>query len=89
MDSCLIGLSLWIVFEYYTGNALEDALITYRYAENWSQGQGYAFVPNVWVQGTTTPLFTTLLALIGLLFGPEAVWPGSDILNLFLADVLI
>ena len=81
---CLIGLSLWGCFEFYTGNALEDALITFRYAENLSQGKGYAFVPNEWVQGTTTPIFTLLLTFFGLIFGPEAIWPSADVINLFL-----
>ena len=81
---CLASLVLWLAFEGYTHNALEDALITYRYAENWSQGQGYAFTPNVWVQGTTTPLFTMLLALVGLILGPEQIWPASDVINLIL-----
>ncbi|MEC8381214.1 MAG: hypothetical protein VXZ96_12875 [Myxococcota bacterium] len=78
----LIALSLWVIFEFYTENALEDALITYRYAENLAQGKGYAFFPDVWVQGTTTPLFTLLLAMVGLVFGSEAIWPASDVLNI-------
>lgn len=41
----------------------EDALITLRYAENIARGQGFAYNPGERVLGTTTPLYTLLLAL--------------------------
>lgn len=62
-------LVLWISFRLYTGICLEDALITYRYAENIALGQGYVYNLGERVQGTTTPLLTLALAAGGRLFG--------------------
>ncbi len=41
----------------------EDALITLRYAENIAAGKGWVYNPGERVLGTTTPLFTIILAL--------------------------
>jgi hypothetical protein len=40
----------------------EDALITLRYAENIAAGRGWVYNPGERVLGTTTPLFTLILA---------------------------
>lgn len=40
----------------------EDALITMRYAENIAQGRGFVYNPGERVLGTTTPLYTLILA---------------------------
>ena len=65
----LAGLALWIVFRLQTRIVLEDALITYRYAENLARGAGFVFNPGERVLGTSTPLLTLLLAGCGALFG--------------------
>jgi Gpi18-like mannosyltransferase len=52
---------------------LEDALITFRFAENLAHGQGFAFNPGERVLGTTTPLFTLLLAGLGAVFGTAQI----------------
>ena len=64
---------LWLAFRLYTGMILEDALITFRYAENLAAGNGFAFNPGEPVLGTTTPLLTGLLAAVAWLFGPAAI----------------
>ena len=61
----------WIVYRIHTGICLEDALITYRYAENLVEGSGFVFNRGEHVLGTTTPLQAVVLA------GP-AVVVGSD-----------
>ena len=49
----------------------EDAFITYRYARNLADGFGFVFNPGEKVLGTSTPLFTLILAFAG--------WIGLDI----------
>ena len=54
---------LTAVFFYIHANFVQDdAYITYRYARNLSQGLGFVYNINEPVLGTTTPLFTLVLA---------------------------
>ena len=69
----VIGLGAWLAFRWGTGLTLDDALITYRYAENLAEGHGFVFNEGERVLGTTTPLLTLLLALGGLVFGVEHI----------------
>ncbi len=64
-----LGAILWSGFARATGIVLEDALITYRFAENLALGRGFAFNPGDPVLGTTTPLYTLLLAGLAKVFG--------------------
>lgn len=48
---------------------IDDAFITYRYARNILAGTGFLYNPGEAIQGTTTPLYTLLLALIGSVSG--------------------
>jgi hypothetical protein len=41
---------------------IDDAYITFRYARNLLAGEGFVYNPGERVQGTTTPLYTLLLA---------------------------
>ncbi len=59
-----------LVFHYLTGFTADDALITFRYAENLAAGNGFVYNLGEKVLGTTTPLFTFLLALFVLLKVP-------------------
>jgi hypothetical protein len=49
---------------HFTG---EDAMITLRYAENLAHGRGFVYNPGAHILGTTTPLYTLLLALFAWL----------------------
>lgn len=69
----LCGIVWWVSFRAVTGTTLEDAFITYRYAQNLTLGQGFVFNAGQHVLGTTTPLLTMLLALIGKLVGTAAI----------------
>lgn len=51
---------------------IDDAYITFRYARNLLAGEGFVFNPGERVLGTTTPLYTLLLAALGLLAGGTA-----------------
>jgi hypothetical protein len=67
----VIGARLW--FSSASGVLFEDALITLRYAENLAGGHGFVFNVGERVLGTTTPLFTVLLALLAVPAGVQAL----------------
>ncbi len=56
-----VALRLWLLFSIRATE--EDFFITLRYAENIATGHGFAYNPGVPTLGTTTPLYTLLLAL--------------------------
>ncbi|MGH9463695.1 MAG: hypothetical protein ACRD1X_21035, partial [Vicinamibacteria bacterium] len=51
----------------------DDAFITFRYARNLASGEGFAYNPGERFLGTTTPLFTMVLAL------SVRIVPGLDV----------
>jgi arabinofuranosyltransferase len=57
---------------------VDDAFITFRYARNLTTGAGLVFNPGELVLGTTTPLYTFLLASLSTLLGihdlPVLAW---------------
>mgnify|MGYP000942071604 FL=1 len=48
---------------------IDDADITFRYAQNILDGNGFVYNPGERVLGTTTPFYTLLMALIGFFSG--------------------
>ncbi len=48
---------------------IDDAFITFRYSRNLVEGFGFVYNPGVHTLGTTTPLYTLLMAAIGALTG--------------------
>lgn len=50
-------------FALYTGFTADDAYITFRFADNIARGLGFVYNEGQRVFGTTTPLFTLLMAL--------------------------
>ncbi|HCE17900.1 MAG TPA: hypothetical protein DEQ80_08585 [Anaerolinea thermolimosa] len=50
---------------------IDDAYITFRYARNLLSGYGFVYNPGEKVLGTTTPLYTLLLAGMGMLTGGQ------------------
>jgi hypothetical protein len=65
----VVAAVAWWIFRRATRITLEDALITYRYAENLAAGRGPVFNVGERVLGTTSPLFALLLAVCGRLVG--------------------
>jgi arabinofuranosyltransferase len=60
---------------------VDDAFITYRYAQNLLAGHGLVYNPGQAVLGTTTPLFASLLAVIGsVLGGTQAPFPWISLI---------
>lgn len=85
----VLGVQAWA----YTNIVTDDAFIFYRYADNIAAGHGYVFNPGERVFGTTSPLYTLILAgcrrlLIGL---PISVLPllGSLISAISMAAIAL
>jgi len=76
----------------------DDAFITYRYARNIDQGLGFRFNADEKCLGTTTPLYTLLLAglglfsrdlpLLSLLVGFLSILFSALLVSNFLAEIL-
>lgn len=66
---------------------IDDAFITFRYSRNLVDGQGFVYNPNVQTLGTTTPLFTLLMAAISLIGGQEG-YPWYALTVSALADAI-
>ena len=58
---------------YYSNYTADDSFITFRYVENIASGKGFVYNQGERVLGTTTPLYTLLLALLVKL-GLPIVW---------------
>lgn len=55
---------------------IDDSFITFRYARNLLAGEGFVYNLGERVMGTTTPLYTGLMVVSGLLSGgPQAPFP--------------
>jgi hypothetical protein len=79
-----------LAFRMLTGFVADDAFITYRYATNLAAGHGFVYNPGERVLGTTTPLFTLLLAGPAALgFRPEDVALVAALASAGLTAVLI
>ena len=50
---------------------IDDAFITFRYSRNIVSGEGFVYNPGVRTLGTTTPLYTLLMAGMSLLAGGQ------------------
>jgi hypothetical protein len=55
-----------------TPRTIDDAFITFRYSRNIVEGRGFVYNPDVRVMGTTTPLYTLIMA------GISTVTRGQD-----------
>ena len=66
---------------------IDDAFITFRYARNIVDGNGFVYNPGVRTLGTTTPLYTLLMAGIGAITGSEA-YPWFALVLNALADAI-
>lgn len=70
--ACLVLATLALFARLVPGErTIDDAFITYRYVENLVAGRGFVYNPGERVLGTTTPLYTLLLAV------EKALLPGA------------
>lgn len=66
---------------------IDDSFITFRYARNLLAGHGFVYNPGEAVLGTTTPLYTLLMAGLGSLSGgTQAPFPELALVVNALAD---
>jgi hypothetical protein len=63
---------------YLSNYTADDALITFRYAENIASGKGFVYNQGERVLGTSTPLYTLLLAFLARL-GLPLIWAARAI----------
>jgi hypothetical protein len=61
---------------------IDDAFITFRYSRNLVEGLGFVYNPSVHTLGTTTPLYTLLMAGISAISGSQdfphfAIWVNA------------
>lgn len=82
IGALLLVLAGWVGFLWFTGIRLEDALVTYRYAENLALGEGLVFNPGEKVLGLASPVLTLLLGLGGLVLGIEHIPLISSVLGI-------
>ncbi len=73
-------LAVLMAFTLYIGlsqhpSSFDDAYITYRYARNIAEGRGFVYNSGESVLGTTTPLYTLLLA------GLSLIWQNIPVLS--------
>lgn len=74
-DWALVGVAVLmrLVYHLSTGFIADDAFITFRYAENVAGGVGFVYNAGEKVLGTTSPLWTLILASFHLIGIPPAV----------------
>ena len=77
---CLIGVTVLAGANVHTRllGAEDDAYISYRYARNIAEGNGFRFNLDEKILGTTTPLYTLILAL------PTVFGGRTHVISLFL-----
>lgn len=66
---------------------VDDAFITFRYSRNIVEGHGFVYNPGTRTLGTTTPLFTLLMASAGWLTGSDD-YPWFALIASAAADAL-
>ncbi|MCQ3930278.1 MAG: hypothetical protein DPW16_07440 [Chloroflexi bacterium] len=70
----LIGLVAFSVRVIPEPRTVDDAFITFRYSSNIVEGEGFVYNPDSKVLGTTTPLYTLLMAGFGGIMGDHYQW---------------
>ena len=76
---CAIGIALFQI-ERYSSFTVDDAYISFRYAENAAAGKGIVFNPGEYVEGYTNFLWVALLGAckkIGMDIEQSAAWLGA------------
>jgi arabinofuranosyltransferase len=67
--AALLAAMVVVFGRVYSGFVQDDAYITYRYARNLAAGAGFVYNAGAPVLGTSTPLYTLVLALLAKLTG--------------------
>jgi len=86
----IIIISLTIIARVVPGpRTVDDAYITFRYAQNIIAGNGMVYNPGERVLGTTTPIYSFTMAIFGSITGGvDAPYPWISLLVNTFADAL-
>jgi arabinofuranosyltransferase len=85
----LIGLIAFFARVIPGPRTIDDAYITFRYAQNLLAGNGIVYNPGEAVLGTTTPLYMLVMAGLGLFTGgSQAPFPTLSLLVNAIADAI-
>jgi hypothetical protein len=68
-----LAIAARIPMFFFPGFTADDAYITYRFAENLAEGRGFVYNSGENVQGTSTPLYTFILAGCSSIFGAQSM----------------
>ncbi|MEM7480596.1 MAG: hypothetical protein AAF481_05440 [Acidobacteriota bacterium] len=79
--------SEWMLLSGEVGFPLDDTWIHLTFAENLAAGFGLSYNPGEPVAGSTSPLWTALLALLTLLPGHPVLWPTVAAIFFHLASL--
>jgi hypothetical protein len=82
----LLLVAARLYLDLSTSYTSDDAYITYRYAANLAEGKGWVYNSGEKVQGTSSPLYTTILGAVAGIGGADAVPFASKTISL-IADV--
>ena len=86
----ILGFITIILLTGFYRWAYDDPFISYRYAANISRGLGFVYNPGERILSTTTPLFTIVLALAGLLTSDfHLLATGIGVISLALGGLFI
>jgi len=83
----LPGLVVIALQSFGRPEPFDDAFITFRYARNIAEGLGFVYNTGERVLGTTTPLFTLFLALVGWITDTSLIPRASFVISI-IADFL-
>jgi hypothetical protein len=67
-----------VVLALFGARGFDDPYVTYRYAQNLATGRGFVYNQGEYVLSTTTPLYTLLLAVVGVA-GFDIPWASNAI----------
>lgn len=62
--AALVGLALLAILAPCADNLVDDAYITFRYGRNLAAGHGAVMNPGEWVEGSSSPLWVLVSALV-------------------------
>ena len=63
----ILLIAVWVGATFHYPLVIDDPFITYRYARNLVEGNGFVFNPNLRVLSTTAPLYALILSVFGWL----------------------
>jgi hypothetical protein len=86
----ILGIISLVLLRGFYRWAYDDPFISYRYANNLVRGLGFVYNPGERILSTTTPLFTLILALTGLISADFHIFAiGIGVISLAIGALFI